>query len=36
MTTSLSEAERRKLQAQLYEQLRQDADESERIGYPPR
>jgi hypothetical protein len=36
MSDNLSESERRKLQAQLHEQLRQDAEESESIGYPPK
>jgi hypothetical protein len=36
MFTTLSETERRQLEAKLGEQLRQDCDESERIGYSPR
>jgi hypothetical protein len=34
--TDLSDAERRRLEAQLLEQLRQDCDESESIGYRPK
>ncbi|MFL9827867.1 hypothetical protein [Rhodoplanes sp. SY1] len=32
----MTEALRRRLESQLGEQLRQDCEESERIGYPPR
>ena len=34
--TDVSDAERRRLEAQLLEQLRQDCDESEGIGYRPK
>ncbi|WP_156464291.1 hypothetical protein [Afipia sp. Root123D2] len=33
---ALPDAERRKLEAQLHEQLRQDCDQSEAIGYRPK
>lgn len=36
MTQPLTEAERRRLEGLLREQIRQDCDESESIGYSPR
>jgi hypothetical protein len=36
MSEPLSEAQRVRLAGQLREKLRQDCDESESIGYPPR
>lgn len=34
--TALTDAERRKLEGQLFEELRKDCAESRSIGYPPR